>query len=226
MNFRNFSELDVELRGNVVVVGENRVGKSNLLYALRLIFDPTLPDSARQLTLSDFSDGLKAPAKDDKIVISVEIRDFEDDLDVLAVLTDFRLNDDAKTVRLTYEFRPRADLEGDPTSDDDYDFNCYGGEEEAREFGHDLRRRIAMDLLPALRDAEGDLGSWRRSPLRPLVEDAFSGIDLQDIQEVADSVESATKLMAEFDVVKALEQSIGKLFVEMSGPSQDVRPRL
>ena len=41
-NFRNFFELDVELRGNVVVVGENRVGKSNLLYALRLIFDPSL----------------------------------------------------------------------------------------------------------------------------------------------------------------------------------------
>src|SRR5262249_19373175 len=57
-NFRNFSELDVSLNGNVVVVGENRVGKSNLLYALRLIFDPSLPDSARQLGLSDFWDGL------------------------------------------------------------------------------------------------------------------------------------------------------------------------
>jgi putative ATP-dependent endonuclease of OLD family len=53
LNFRNFAELDVELEGNVVVVGENRVGKSNLLSALRLIFDPTLPDSARELSLSD-----------------------------------------------------------------------------------------------------------------------------------------------------------------------------
>jgi predicted ATP-dependent endonuclease of OLD family len=43
-NFRNFSKLDVALGGNVVVVGENRVGKSNLLYALRLIFDPALAD--------------------------------------------------------------------------------------------------------------------------------------------------------------------------------------
>jgi len=41
-NFRNFSRLNVRLTGNVVVVGENRVGKSNLLYALRLIFDPIL----------------------------------------------------------------------------------------------------------------------------------------------------------------------------------------
>jgi putative ATP-dependent endonuclease of the OLD family len=58
-NFRNFSELDVKLAGNVVVVGENRVGKSNLIYALRLIFDPTIPDSARQLRMADFWDGLE-----------------------------------------------------------------------------------------------------------------------------------------------------------------------
>jgi putative ATP-dependent endonuclease of the OLD family len=225
-NFRNFSELDVELGGNVVVVGENRVGKSNLLYALRLIFDPTLSDSSRQLGLSDFWDGLEGADGDDKIVVSVEIKDFEDDLDVLAILTDFRLDDDPDTVRLSYEFRPRADLEGDPASNDDYDFICYGGEDEAKEFGHDLRRRITMDLLPALRDAEGDLGSWRRSPLRPLIEDAFGGVDRDDLQEVADTVESATKRIAEFDAVQTLQESIGELFAEMSGPSQDVKPRL
>jgi putative ATP-dependent endonuclease of OLD family len=39
-NFRNFSALDVEMAVNVVVVGENRVGKSNLLYALRFSARP------------------------------------------------------------------------------------------------------------------------------------------------------------------------------------------
>jgi len=163
-NFRNFYELDIALDGNVVVVGENRVGKSNLLYALRLVFDPTLPDSARELRMADFWDGLDTPGAEDRILISVEIADFEEDLDVLALLTDFRLDKDPKTVRLTYEFRPRADLEDDPATDDDYEFVCYGGGDEAKRFGYDLRRRIALDVLPALRDAEGDLAAWRRSP--------------------------------------------------------------
>ena len=45
LNFRNFSALDVELAGNVVVVGENRVGKSN--FALRCA--PSAgPDAAGQ----------------------------------------------------------------------------------------------------------------------------------------------------------------------------------
>ena len=56
----------------------------------------------------------------DKIVVFVEIKDFEDDLDVLAMLTDFRLNDDPKTIRLTYGYRPRAGLDGDPSSPPKY----------------------------------------------------------------------------------------------------------
>jgi putative ATP-dependent endonuclease of OLD family len=225
-NFRNFSELDVPLDGNVVLVGENRVGKSNLLYGLRLIFDPTLPDSARQLSLSDFWDGIDKPAKTDIIRISVEIRDFEDNMDILAILTDFRLDDDPETVRLTYEFRPRGDLEGEPTKEDDYEFICYGGENESKRFGHDLRRRIPMDLLPALRDAEGDLATWRRSPLRPLIEDAFSGIDPQKLEDIADSIGEATMQLGDFQSVKSLEEDIGKLFAEMSGPRQDIKPRM
>ena len=225
-NFRNFSALDVALAGNVVVVGENRVGKSNLLHALRLIIDPTLPDSARQLGLSDFWDGLDGPSEDDRIAVSIEIKDFQDDLDVLAVLTDYRLGDDPNTVRLTYEFRSRADLEGAPTTDDDYEFVCYGGEDEARRFGHVLRRRISMDLLPALRDAEADLRTWQRSPLRPLIETAVSGIAVDELNRISEAIEAATDKLTGFADVRDLQDRIGELFVEMSGERQDIRPRL
>jgi len=226
VNFRNFSELDVELGGNVVVVGENRIGKSNLLYALRLIFDSTLSDSARQLGLSDFWDGLEELTTDDKIIISVEIKEFENDMDILAILTDYRLDDDPNTVRLTYEFRPRAELEVDPVTDDDFEFVCFGGENEAKRFGHELRRRITMDVLPALRDAEGDLANWRRSPLRPLVENAFKNVSRDDLQEISDAIEAATTKITEFEEVQTLEESIGELFAEMSGPKQDIKLRL
>lgn len=225
-NFRNFSEFDVQISGNIVIVGENRVGKSNLLYALRLIFDAELPDSARQLGLSDFWDGLEKPGTSDAITISVEIVDFETDLGVLATLTDYRLDDDADTVRLTYTFRPRADLEEEPGNAGDYEFVCFGGENEAKRFGHDLRRRITMDLLPALRDAEGDLAAWRRSPLRPLIEDAFNGIDQDEIDEIGKDIETASARLKEFPSVGALEETIRQLYVQLSGKKQDVEPRL
>lgn len=225
-NFRNFSELDVALDGNVVIVGENRVGKSNLLYALRLIFDPSLPDSARQLGRGDFWDGLGEPLEDEKITVFVELANFEDDLDLLALVTDFRLDDDPDTVRLTYEFRPIPSLEGLPESDEDYEFICYGGEAEIKRFGHDVRRRIAMNLLPALRDAEGDLAAWRRSPLRPLLERSLAGVSGEGLQEVCDAVHAATQRLAEFPSVQELEQELGRLFASMSGPKQDIEPSL
>lgn len=225
-NFRNFREVDITLDGNVVIVGENRVGKSNLLYALRLIFDPSLPDSARQLGQGDFWDGLGEPLEDQQITMFVELRDFDDDLDVLVQLTDFRLDDDPETARLTYEFRPIPDLIGFPETDDDYEFICYGGESEAKTFGHELRRRITMDLLPALRDAESDLATWRRSPLRPLLERAFSAVPIDGLQGVRDSVREATEQLGQFDSVRELEEQLRQLFASMSGPKQDIDPSL
>lgn len=225
-NFRNFSILDVDLSKDMVVVGENRVGKSNLLYAMRLLFDPTLPDSARQLGQSDFWDGLGRPEADDRIIVSVEIREFEDDLDVLSVLTDFRLYDDPKIVRLTYKFGAKAGLNRQPSSDDDYEFVCYGGESETKQFGHKLRRRITMDLLPALRDAEGDLATWRRSPLRPLIESAFNSVARENLEEIKDSIKAATDRLGDLEAVEKLEENIGTLFAEMSGPKQDIKPTL
>lgn len=193
---------------------------------MRLIFDPTLPDSARQLELSDFWDGLGGPSTGDKIVVSVEIREFDDDFDVLALLTDYRLDSDADTIRLTYEFRPKSALKHDPKAAADYEFVLYGGEDEAKYFGHELRRKITMDVLPALRDAEGDLATWRRLPLRPLIEEAFREVDQSDLEEIGQAVEAATAKITEFDRVKELEKDIGDLFSQMSGPHQDIGPRL
>lgn len=225
-NFRNFHDVDVALDGNIVIVGENRVGKSNLLHALRLIFDPGLPDGARQLGQGDFWDGLGEPLEDEKITVFVELQDFEDDFDLLALLTDFRLDGDPSTVRLTYELRPIPGLVGFPRSDDDYEFVCYGGESEAKRFGHELRRRIAMDVLPALRDAEGDLASWRRSPLRPLLERAFAAVPVEDLNAVQGAVHAATGELANFPTVQALQQALRQLFASMSGPKQDIQPSL
>lgn len=79
-NFRNFRSLEIEVGQSIVIVGENAVGKSNLLFALRLILDPTLPDSARQLRQDDFWDGLTKDRRltgEDRIEVSVDLTDFE-----------------------------------------------------------------------------------------------------------------------------------------------------
>jgi putative ATP-dependent endonuclease of OLD family len=44
-NFRNFAKLDVGLGEHAVVVGENKIGKSNFLFALRQCVRSTSPFS-------------------------------------------------------------------------------------------------------------------------------------------------------------------------------------
>jgi len=225
-NFRNFQKLDVALHGNIVVLGENQVGKSNLLYALQLILDSGLPDRARQLSRSDFWDGLEELTAAEEIIISVDIGDFDDDMDILAVLTDFRLNDDPLTVRLSYKFSPKAELEEQPSCDEDYEFVCFGGENEVNTFGYALRRRIMIEVLPALRDAESDLAVWRRSPLKPLIENAFTGVSDEDLGDIKEAVEAATTELCDLDGIRDLEDAISSLYTAMSGPKQDIQPRM
>lgn len=225
-NFRNFENLDVRLDGDIVIVGENRVGKTNLIFALRLVLDPSLPDSQRHLSMADYWDGLSEIGSEDKITVEVEVTDFSEDLDLLALLTDFRINDDHESVRLTYEFRPKADLESAPCTDEDFEFITYGGDSDANRFGFDLRQRFPVEALPALRDAESDLQNWRRSPLKPLIEEAFVEVPIEGLDEVVDTIRQATESIVEFESIQTLQEKIAQQFLAMSGPKQDVNPSL
>lgn len=223
-NFRNFPTADIPLSGNVVLLGENQVGKSNLLFAVRLVLDPTLPDAVRHLKLSDFWDGSDLTTNP-KIEVHLDFADFDGDADLTALLTDFRLAGAPKVARLSYVFQKKPEAAAIASSED-CEFLVYGGGDEARSVPGRVRRRIALDMLDALRDAEGQLASWRSSPLRPLLEDAVGSIDRSDLDQVGADLESATKKMEAFPAVKALEDSLRGGILNLAGKSQDIDARL
>ncbi|WPB79095.1 AAA family ATPase [Archangium violaceum] len=226
-NFRSFRELDLPLSGDLVLLGENRVGKSNLLFGLRLLLDPNLSESTRQLSIADFWDGLSAePLSTREIEITIDITEFDSDPNERAVLTDFRAPEDHDVARLTYLFRPRADLGREPAKDEDFEFICFGGGDESRRFGHELRRRLPMELLPALRDAESELSNWRRSPLRPLIENVLAGIERDELDALGQDISEATEKLAALDPIGALASQLSDAIISMAGHRQDVKPRL
>lgn len=219
-NFRNFRRLDVETGASIVVVGENAVGKSNLLFALRLVLDPTLPDSARQLRKEDFWDGLtdgRSVSREDRIQISVDLTDFEDNDDQLAILAEHLVGAEPMVARLTYVFQPLTTLEDDPTRDSDFEFHLYGGDRPENRISSDLRRRMPLDFWHALRDAEGDLSNWRHSPLRPLLDRAAAEIERDRLEELAEGITRATAAIAETDAVKDVNSSLHDKLVELIG---------
>lgn len=226
-NFRNFSSLRLSLDRHAVIVGENKVGKSNLLFALRLVLDPSLPDSARRLRREDFWDGLADPfATSSTIKVSVDLADFEEDESLIAVLAEHLIEPSPMVSRLTYEFRPVPGLSGPPQKETDYEFTVYGGDREENFIGYDVRGRIPMDVLHALRDAESDLESWRKSPLRPLLDKAVSSIPEAELTTICGEINDAVSKVHGVENVKKLSESIVARLVEMVGDTHAVRTDL
>ena len=220
-NFRNFSDLDLKLHQHAVIVGENAIGKSNLVFALRLLLDPTLPDAERQLRLEDFWDGLpKPPPKDTAIEISLDFTHFEDQDGLNALLIEHIVDKEPITARLTYRFQPLDRLDGEPKTEADYEFLIYGGDRQENSLPSDLRQRMPIVVLQALRDAEGDLERWRRSPLRPLLEAVSGEIGTDELDALAADVEKATGALAEQDEIRALVKDISSRLEEMAGAAQ------
>lgn len=224
-NFRNFESVDIPLARNVVLLGENRVGKSNLMFAIRLVLDPTLSDAARQLKLSDYWDGCDLAASP-QIEIHLDFAEFDGDDSQAALLTDFRIATDPTIARLSYIFRKKAEVAGPLQSAADCEFIVFGGGDEARAVPSRVRRRIALDMLDALRDAEGQLGSWRNSPLRPLLEDAIAGVDRASLDAITADLDRASKALEAFPAVKALEDGLRSGILDLAGKAHDIDVRL
>lgn len=212
--FRNFRELDLfDLPASVVVVGENGAGKSNLLYALRLVLDPSLPDTARQLSAEDFWDGFDAPFDGEEITVAVELVDFEGDKAAMALLGDYLVATGPKVARLTYAYRPRP-LVKKPSNEADYEAVVYGGDRDDQRVGREVLRYVSLRALPALRDAESDLAS-ARSPLRRLL----ARVDLDPVQlaTAQDRIAEAGQALLADDGVAAINTGITDRLSEMVG---------
>jgi len=73
--FRNFNDATINFSDKTLLIGANDIGKSNLLYALRLIFDRSLSDRDLELSPSDYN----AYTNADNIEITVCLSNIEED---------------------------------------------------------------------------------------------------------------------------------------------------
>lgn len=222
-NFRNFELLKVFLKPTAVIVGENRVGKSNFVHALRLVLDPFLPDSSRMLRAEDFWDGLEAPFSGSTVEVKVFLQGFEGNKEATGVLADCIVNQNPLTALLTYQFRPHKSIAGGDATEEQYEFAVFGGLKEKYRVGSEIRRWVAMMLLPALRDAESDVQSWKKSPLRPLLERARKLLDKDKLSEVRATIDEATQGVISEPAIQALITNVNDCVRDMVGPIHSMK---
>lgn len=235
-NFRNFAHLTIDpFPPSAVIVGENGAGKSNLLHALRIVLDPTLPDAARRLRAEDFHDGPNGTsmAMGGTVSIKVDFAGYEDDVSALAVLADAPVPGQQHRARLTYVYRPRATVPGEGLEDmaegeralsaSDYEFRIFGGDDETAD-ARVPRQFIAIRVLPALRDVERDMEVWRRNPLRDLL--ALLPPEERNLRNAAAGLAAAMAGLSGDQNVALLEQHLSDRLDAMIGARNDVVPSL
>ena len=235
-NFRNFAHLTIDpFPSAAVIVGENGAGKSNLLHALRIVIDPTLPDAARRLRAEDFHEGPQGTSMSagGTITIKVDFAGYEDDVSALAVLADAPVPGKQHRARLTYVYRPRATVPGAEPEDmpegeralsaTDYEFRIFGGDDETSD-ARVPRQFIAIRVLPALRDVERDMEVWRRNPLRDLL--AMMPPEQQNLEDAAAALAGAMAGLSGDKNVALLEQHLSDRLDDMIGARNDVVPSL
>ena len=209
-NFRNFHSVDFALGDKQVIIGENAVGKSNLLYALQLIFDPTLSERDRMLEESDFWDGLEKPMDTGcHILIEVYLKNFEDNKNLFAQLADASvLCDGEEALKISYKFF-KKDAEKP-----DYSYVIFKGDDETRAFTYEDRKMLNIRVIKAIRDVETEMRSARTSPLTQIIKQKYS-ISKDVLAEISKALDEKGADTLHIGQVSNLETRLHNLLNDM-----------
>ena len=216
-NYRNFKEVDVNLNHKQVIIGENNVGKTNLLRAIQLILDRNLSDVDRELSISDFHDSIDDPiGNGEEIKIVIEIQNYQHNRQLIAQFQDAVVSTTPPTLRFTYKYFPLRDENGEILS---YQYQIYKGATEDKFFRSEDRNFLNIKVIGALRDVERELSANKRSPLFKLVKQY--DIDQEELDEISEAMQDAAEDILELDEIKDIKRIIEDKFKTLAGLQHD-----
>lgn len=241
-NFRNFRHLDLPIQaGLTCIIGENNTGKTNLLHAIRLVLDANLSSQYRQLLDTDLHAGLTFGVAE-QVVVSVELRDYEQQIDEFALVATAQVGEGIAT--LHYRYRPKAVVreeiqagKRDPgnLSQDDYHYEVTGGgpNDPATvtwdgDLGSSIRfgdlQAFHVEYLPALRDVRASLRNSYTSPLGRMLNSTDVGQSEKD--DIVELLRQANEQVAATPTISGAGRAIDAAFSQSAGEAHDMDVRL
>mgnify|MGYP001800870414 CR=1 FL=1 len=175
-NFRTLRSIEIFPQQIMVIIGENNVGKSSLLYALRLLLDPRA--EGLRLNLSDKDINSEAKLLGENFFsITVEIGDLQNHIEVETCFRD-RISQDQEETFIT--------LQGiyEPDEDGILCWSSYllppsGRSNEPLSLSKRMERSVPLYYLDAVRDAIKDTKATGRGLLAQFLSD----VDYTDVEE-------------------------------------------
>ena len=167
-NFRNLRDVTVTATNPTVIIGENNAGKSNFLYALRLLFDVNAERLRLDLSPADIC---SQAARDGEnwFSVTIEIGDLQKHVELEACFKE-RLSADGAETFVT--------VEGKYSKDDNGDFVFQarvlppdGRASEAIFVTRRMANLLPLYFLDAIRDAGRDTRATGRGVMAQLLSD-------------------------------------------------------
>lgn len=227
-NFRSFDEFSVDLNeGLSVIIGENNVGKSNFLDALNLIFNSNFLPRKRILKQEDFFNGLVIKDKWPEITVEVFLKDIESE-DELAITSKW-LTRNPGEAKITYKYRPRANISVEPPSErisinryqlplNEYEWVIYGGERETLDaFDFNMLSKFGIEYVGALRDATTEL-----SKSSGKLQQILRGIDLGEnvLENIAEKVDELNETVMKEEEIQRVKSNLNSYLHNITGSSR------
>ncbi len=238
-NYRNFKEFEIDLKPFTLIIGENNIGKTNLLNAIGLIFSQDITFfKKRMLEIDDINfetyQAFKKSASEwnglDKlefpeVKVEVILTGFENNEDQEAIVSDWFIDDTFKEAKLTYHFGHRGDwkvwaTENKEKGIDDinlpiekYEYSIYGGLDQTKQVDWYFLRMLKMEFLDALRDAQKELIANNESKLLFKI---LNNRDKSKFDKIKDSLKELDVKVNENDELKIVKTEISEMLKKMS----------
>ena len=204
-NFRNLRNIEVYPAHTTIFVGENNTGKSNLLYALRLLLDPEAKRLESEISEDDIND-VAGSKGENSFSIAIEIGDLQKHQEIEAIFRD-RIAQDGKETYVTIEGRYEPDEEGVYTWKVQV-LPPEGRHNEPISFSGRMARSIPLYFLNAVRDAEREMRATGRGALSQLL----SEVNLEDVEEdIIANIRNANKALGRNEDIHNLAKGISDL---------------
>ena len=197
--FRNFKEATINFNNQSLIIGANDVGKTNLLYALRILLDRGFSDLDLELKESDFY----AYEETNEVIITAFFDDIKEDCILSKMKGD--ISGDGKLV-----------IKYLATKGEDYKFFC--GKSDTDEDLHEYaipyyRKVLNIKYINSKRDFWGYINKTKNILLQQAKEDrSAETIDMDDAlyKQISDKLKEVDSQIPELSYVKNATEQINE----------------
>lgn len=197
--FRNFKEATINFNNQSLIIGANDVGKTNLLYALRILLDRGFSDLDLELKESDFY----AYEETNEVIITAFFNDIKEDCILSKMKGD--ISGDGKLV-----------IKYLATKGEDYKFFC--GKSDADEDLHEYaipyyRKVLNIKYINSKRDFWGYINKTKNILLQQAKEErSAETIDTDDAlyKQISDKLKEVDSQIPELSYVKNATEQINE----------------